>query len=164
MRRLVAITAVAVLASGLSPAPPAAGAPCSNSETVLLNTFHIVMKTSKPSYQVGQNAVFDIEVTRPAHEDPLGQGQRMDPPMSMPASDVQVGVGLAIDDVFLYGFGLTDQDGKAQVKIKLRPYTPAPATAFAVAVAQKRQVQTVCANVDEFSILRVPNAFKTKPR
>lgn len=164
MRRSALIAALALLGGGLSAARPVAAAPCGNSETVLLNTFYIVMEPSKRAYRVGENAVFDIEVTRPAHEDPLGQGQRLDPPMSMPAADVQVGVGLAIDDVFLYGFGLTDQDGRAQVKVKLRPYTPAPASAFAVVVAQKRQVQTVCANVDEFSILRVPNAFKTKQR
>jgi hypothetical protein len=158
------LAAAALLAGSLAAARPVAAAPCGNFETVLLNTFNITMETTKRAYKVGENAVFDIVVTRPAHEDPLGQGQRLDPPMSMAAPDVQVGVGVAIDDVFLYGFGQTDQNGRAQVKVKLRPFTPAPATAFAVVVAQKRQVQTVCANVDEFSLLRAPNAFKTKPR
>ena len=176
MRRVGLLAIVAVFASVLSAAPVqaaplGAGDACSastvstmmrdgsNMETVALRTFHLVIKAAKKSYAVGDTAVVHAKVTRPAHEDPLQLGVTFDPPKSFPAEEVNVGIGLRIGDVFLFGFGITDENGEADIKIKIQPYTK-PGTAIADAFSWKRQLETPCLNVEENGYTFAPGIFK----
>ncbi len=117
-------------------------------EVVSLRTYHLVVKADKRAYQVGEVAKVNVTVTRPAHEDPVGAGIEQEPPESFPAEDVNVGIGLRVGDVFLFGHSVTDSDGFAQVKIKIKDYTPA-GKASADAYAWKMAVDTPCARVEE---------------
>jgi hypothetical protein len=171
-RRVGLLAATALLAGALSLSPISAGAapgPCSGPsrtstramtravatqegrsglETITLRTYHVVVKAGRKAYKIGQTARMTATVTRPAHEDPFGEGIQFDPPASFPAEDVVVGVGLSVGDVYLYGHGTTNARGKARVKIKIAPYTK-PGTASADVFARKTQVRTICASLEE---------------
>jgi hypothetical protein len=128
-------------------------------ETITLRTFHVVVKADRKAYRIGQTAKMTATVTRPAHEDPFGEGVQFDPPASFPAEDVVVGVGLSVGDVYLYGHGTTKANGKAVIKVKIAPYTP-PGKAAADVFARKTQVRTICASLEEVGYKRVPKLFK----
>ena len=128
-------------------------------EVVSLRTYHLVVEADKPSYKVGDTAVINVTVTRPAHEDPLGQGIPIDPPESFPAEEVNVGIGLRIGDVFLFGHALTDAEGLAKVKIDIKSYTPA-GKASADAYAWKTVQETPCAKVEENGYTSKPDLFR----
>ncbi|MGH2817947.1 MAG: hypothetical protein ACRDJS_05745 [Actinomycetota bacterium] len=181
-KRVGLLAATALLAGALSLSPISAGAspgPCSgpsrpstramvlavgtkegrNSlETVTLRTFHVVVKADRKAYRIGQTAKMTATVTRPAHEDPFGEGVQFDPPASFPAEDVVVGVGLSVGDVYLYGHGTTKANGKAVIKVKIAPYTP-PGKAAADLFARKTQLRTICASVEEVGYKHEANLF-----
>lgn len=171
MRRRTALILATALLSGLLAFGPAAPAQACSSrgvrtmlrsgaiEVVGLRTYHLVVEADKPSYKVGDTAVINVTVTRPAHEDPLGQGIPMDPPESFPAENVNVGIGLRIGDVFLFGHALTNADGLAKVKIDIKSYTPA-GKASADAYAWKTVQDTPCAKVEENGYTSKPDLFR----
>src|SRR5918999_6069056 len=117
-------------------------------ETVTLRSFHVALKADRKAYKIGQTAKLTATVTRPANEDPFGQGIGFTAPASFPAEDVVVGIGLAVGNVYLYGHGTTNARGKAIVKVKIMPYTP-PGSADADVFARKTQVRTICASLEE---------------
>jgi hypothetical protein len=127
-------------------------------ETVTLRSLHVVLKADRKAYRIGQTAKLTATVTRPAHEDPFGQGVEFTPPTSFPAEDIVVGVGLSVGNVYLYGHGKTNARGKALVKVKITPYTP-PGSADADAFARKTQVRTICASVEEVGYTHKPKLF-----
>jgi hypothetical protein len=181
-KRVGLLVATALLAGALSLSPISAGAapgPCSgpsrtstramtravgsqegrNSlETVTLRSLHVVLKADRKAYRIGQTAKLTATVTRPAHEDPFGQGVEFTPPASFPAEDIVVGVGLSVGNVYLYGHGKTNARGKALVKVKITPYTP-PGPADADAFARKTQVRTICASLEEVGYTHKPKLF-----
>ncbi len=163
MRRLVVLSlAIGLISTAIVAAPrlaTAAPGPCGSIEIVQLRTLHVVAKIPKKVYKVGETALFKLTVTRPAHEDPLGQGVPIDPPTTQPAEGISIGVGLIVDDVYLWGLGITDQGGKATIRIKLKSYTPA-GMAQARAFGKKNLVDTPCLVIDEIGFLPMPNAFE----
>ena len=178
MRRVSVLAVAAVFTSVLSATPSHAAvtgsdAACSarqvrvmmaddggaNFETAALRTFHLVMKAEKKTYRIGETAIIKATVTRPAHEDPFQLGVTFEPPQSYAAPDVNVGVGVRVGDVFLFGFGITDENGKADVKVKIQPYTR-PGTAISDGFAWKRQLETPCLTVEENGYTFAPGMFK----
>lgn len=127
-------------------------------ETVGLRTYNLEVKPDKKSYKVGDTAKVHVTVTRPAKEDPLGQGIPVDSPESFPAEGVNVGIGLRIGEVFLFGHNITDAKGLTTVKVKIASYAPA-GKASADAYAWKTQVDSPCARVEENGYTSVPNIF-----
>ena len=176
MRRLSMLLGAAVFATVLAAPANAttsgvgASVPCSTGqvrgmmrdgemETVALRTFTLELESAKPTYRIGETAIVHARVTRPADEDPLQLGVPLDSPEQYGAADVNVGVGLRIGDVFLFGFGVPDANGEVDVKVKLKSYTT-PGTAMADGFAWKRQFESPCANVEENGYIFFPNAFK----
>lgn len=127
-------------------------------ETLGLRTYNLEVKATKRSYKVGDTAKVRVTVTRPAQEDPLGQGIPLSSPESFPAEDVNVGIGLRVGDVFLFGHSVTDADGLAIVKVKIASYAPA-GKASADAYAWKTAIDTPCMRVEENGYKPVPNIF-----
>lgn len=127
-------------------------------ETVGLRTYRVEVKPDKKSYRVGDLAKVHVTVTRPAEEDPIGQGIPINSPESFPAEGVNVGIGLRIGEVFLFGHNVTDAEGHTLVKIKIASYAP-PGEASADAYAWKTQVDSTCARVEENGYTSVPNLF-----
>ena len=133
-------------------------------ETIGLRTLHLEYEANKKTYKIGEIAEIKVKVTRPAEEDPLGQGIPMDRPHVEPAAEVSIGVGLAIGRVFLPGAGLTDENGEATVKIKIENYAPAGQWADASAYAWKVVQNTPCATIQEDGYRIQPRMFRTAPR
>ena len=127
-------------------------------ETVGVRTYRLEVKPDKKSYNVGDVAKVHVTVTRPAGEDPLGQGIPVSSPEQFPAEGVNVGIGLRVGDVFLFGHSVTDAEGRATVKVKIASYAPA-GKASADAYAWKTQVDSPCARVEENGYAQVSNIF-----
>ena len=112
MRRLTGIlTAFTLLTGMLAFAPAAEGkVACSSSnlEFVYLKTFKLDVKLPKGVFHPGDKVPFPTTVTRPAEEDPLGQGIPMPRPYVEPAPDVPVVIVAFADDVLLIDYKITD--------------------------------------------------------
>lgn len=139
--------------------------PCAqkNDVTIPVRSFHVVAEWNKKSYRIGQTAVLDITVTRPAHQDPAtdeGTDLPVPPPTSTPADQVTVGIGVYIGQVFLSGGGITDAEGHLTAKVKIQKYAK-PGPAASTLYAYKRYLtDTRCVYLQEFAYLRMPEAFK----
>ncbi|HEV3473520.1 MAG TPA: hypothetical protein VG408_10030 [Actinomycetota bacterium] len=129
-------------------------------ETVTLRTFNLDVTAPKVA-EIGTTVTIKVLVTRPAKEDPLGQGIPMDRPFVEPAPEVIVGVGLSVGNVFLPGAAMTDEDGLAKVKITIQDYAPANKTVNMSVYAWKVAQQTPCLTVQEDGYKVVPDAFRT---
>lgn len=169
-RKLAAVVATGLLAGMVSIGSASSAQACSSRsvrssmrsgalEVVALKTFHLVVKPIKTQYQVGDTAKIQVTVTRPAHEDPAGLGIQQEPPESFPAEGVNVGMGLRIGDVFLFGHAISNADGKAVVKIKIKSYTPS-GMAMVDAYAWRTVADTTCAKVEEEGYRQMPDLFK----
>ncbi len=156
---------VAVLAGALVvlPGPLAAEAgTCAVAyETVQLKTLHVVLKVEKKVYRVGNVVPVQAEVTRPAHEDPANQRQPIDPPVSQPAANVYVGLGLLVGRTYLFGIGTTDGEGKTTIRVPLPEYVPA-GRVFARSLAWNKLVETTCLIVEEQGYTEEKNFFTIK--
>lgn len=159
-RRVGLVTIGALIASVLTTGAlsPVSAAGCGAMETVSLKTFKIEAKPRKKHYRVGETIIFDAKVVRPNDDDPLGLGVPMDGVEKQPAEEVNIGAGLIIDDVFLSGFAVTDEKGKATIKIKVEKYAK-PGTADAAFYAWKVQVDTPCLRVEENGFRPYPEAL-----
>jgi hypothetical protein len=160
MRR-IALLASAALVGTLVTAAPSSAVPCGSMETVALKTFYLEVKAAKKVYKVGQTAVINVNVTRPSDQDPVGMGVPMERPVTEPASDVNVGIGLRVGDVFLFGYGLTNGKGDTAVKVKIESWTP-PGTGIADIFAWQIQLDTPCLRVEENGYRQTPGIFKVK--
>lgn len=130
-------------------------------EQVALLTFNLEVGKTKPAYQIGDVVPIDVTVTRPAKEDPLGNGIPMDRPFVQPVEGVIVGVGLHIGRVFLPGGAVTDANGVAKVRIKLEEWAPAGVKVDASMYAWKVVYEMPCATVMEYGYRTMPGMLRT---
>ncbi len=186
MRRSIAILAVGSLLVGASVALAPSASACGQQltrrqvfqamrsgdlarsggamETLTFRTFHVEVEPFKKIYKIGDIATIDVKVTRPANEDPLGEGTPMpwtDRPYVEAAPGAIVGVGLHIGRVFLPGAALTDDNGDAKIRIKIENYAPAnqiiDASVYAWRVVQESQ----CLTIQEDGYKAMPGAAHT---
>ena len=164
MRRSVGILASLVLVTGALAASPAqAKVACGpgNLEYVYLTTFEVEVKLPKGPFEPGDTVPFPTTVTRPADEDPLGQGIPTPRPVVEPAPDVPVTLVAFGGDVLLIDYKFTNAEGKVNLALKLPSYTPAgpvPARLY----AQKLLVDLNCIIVYEIGELELGRAFEVK--
>lgn len=130
-------------------------------EQVSLLTFNLEIGKTKPIYKIGEVVDIEVTVTRPAKEDPLGNGIPMERPYVQPAPDVIVGVGLHIGRVFLPGAAITNAEGIAHVRIKIESYAPANQWADTSVYAWKTVQETTCVTVQEYGYRSMPHMFRT---
>ncbi len=159
------LIAGALIAGAVPLTASSAGAvPCANQsmETVTLNTLHVDIGRLARKYQKREVVKVKVKVSRPSENDPIGLGISLDRPVSEPAADVNVGIGISIGRVFLPGYALTNQKGKATVGIKIERYAPAGKMAHLQAFAYKERANTPCLIVEEQGYEAMPNAFKVK--
>lgn len=163
-RRKAVLVGVAIALLGALPSAPATASEDScavDYETMTLKTFHVVLKVAKKVYKVGDVVPVQVEVTRPAHEDPANQNQPIDPPASEPAPDVLVGLGLQVGRTYLFGIGTTDDEGKTTINVPLPDYVPA-GKVFARSLAWNKLVDTTCLIVEEQGYAERTNFFTVK--
>lgn len=159
-RKIGVVTVATLVAAGLVAAAPSPAQACGGMEQVTLRTFDLEVTPPKVA-KIGTTITVKVLVTRPAKEDPAGQGIPTDRPFVEPAPDVIVGVGLSVGNVFLPGAALTNQDGIAKVKIIMRDYAPADKRVDMSVYAWKILQQTPCATVQEDGYKVMPDAFRT---
>lgn len=163
MRRLTGMLTAFALVTGVLAIAPAAQAKLAcastNLEFVYLTTFKLDVKmpSTKP-YSPGQKVPFPTTVTRPAEEDPVGQGISTPRPYVEPAPDVPVVIVAFADDVLLIDYKLTDANGKVDLALKLPKYMPEGPVAARI-YAQKLLQDTNCVTIYEVGELTLGHAF-----
>jgi len=162
MRRLTGILAAFSLVTGMLAMTPAAEAKLAcastNLEFVYLNTFKLDVKVPKGKFRPGDKVPFPTTVTRPAEEDPLGQGISTPRPMVEPAPEVPVVIVAFADDVLLIDYKLTDANGKVNLALKLPKYMP-EGPVSARLYAQKLLQDTNCITIYETGEVTLGHAF-----
>ena len=132
-----------------------------NMEQISLLTFKLDVEKMKREYKIGEIVDVKVTVTRPAEEDPLGNGIPMDRPYVEPVVGAIVGVGFHVGRVFLPGAAITDDQGVAVIRIKIENYAPAGQSVDVSVYAWKVIQQTTCATVQEYGYKSMPRQFKT---
>ena len=123
LKKLLALVAALGLVGSLLAAPASAtssGAACSSGAVLVLRSLHITAVPSKKVVKPGEKFTVDVTVTRPAHEDPVGNGITFEPPMSVPAEDVTVGLSVWVGErTYFWQIGLSDAEGKETMTLKV---------------------------------------------
>lgn len=167
MRRLTGILATLSLVVGILSIAPAAEAKvaCSSSsdlEFVYLTTLKLDVKVPTQSpYSPGEKVPFPTTVTRPAEEDPVGQGITTPRPYVEPAADVPVVIVAFADDVLLIDYKITDAQGKVNLALKLPKYMP-EGPVMARLYAQKLLADSNCLVFYEVGEMVLGRAFEVK--
>ena len=121
LSRFVAIgLALALLGGGpASSASASVTAPCrSKSDVLVLRDLWVEGKPSTTTIRPGQTFTVLLTVTRPAHEDPLDQGIAIDPPASVPAEGIDVGISVwAGKRTYFWNTGTSDANGEVELKL-----------------------------------------------
>jgi hypothetical protein len=162
MRRVSSLLATFALITGLLAVAPAANAKVAcastNLEFVYLTTFKLDVKMPAGPFKPGQTVPFPVTVTRPAEEDPLGQGIPLPRPHVEAAADVPVVIVAFAKDVLMIDYKLTDANGKVGLALKLPKYTPAGPVSARI-YAQKLLQDTNCVVIYETGELTMGRAF-----
>lgn len=162
MRRLTGIIASLALTAGMLAMAPAAEAKLAcasaNLEFIYLTTFKLDVKMPTGKFKPGDKVPFPTTVTRPAEEDPLGQGIQTPRPHVEPAPDVPVVIVAFADDVLLIDYKLTDANGKVNLALKLPKYMPEGPVSARI-YAQKLLQDTNCITIYEVGELTLGHAF-----
>ena len=147
-RKLAATIIVAsfLLSPGSAPAATTSDG-CSEQYNIL--SFHVTAKPGRPVYLESEKAIIHVKVTRPAHEDPGNNGIEIDPPDSEPAADIYVGIAFVVGNSYLFGFGVTDEKGKADVEIEIDEGTDSGEADVNI-YAWKDLVSTPCLTIREY--------------
>lgn len=157
-RRASLVIALA-LSAHLASVTPAAACQAQALDYITPTTLHVAIKPFKKSYARGETVRAKVVVTRPAARDPAGLGIPVERPVSQPASDVNVGIGISVGGAFVPGYGVTNGQGRATIGIKLRSHLPA-GTATVRAYAYKERVNTPCVVVEEQGYRTNRKAFR----
>lgn len=128
-------------------------------ETIVVESLDVELRAARRRYAPGDVARVRVTVTRPAGSDPAGPGELVDPPASVPAAGVEVGLGVSIGDEYAYGYGVTGDRGITTAKVRIPADAPRKA-AHVRALASKRYVNTICANVDEVGFASKRRLFR----
>ena len=156
---------VAVAASVLSSQAAAAGPEFGTgrcSSVITLRTLHIEAVPSKKTVRPGESFKVDVTVTRPAHEDPLGQGIEFEPPVSVPAEGVTVWIAVWVGEyTYFWDVGVTDENGKDTLTLDV-PADSEHGWALAAAVA-RYWVNQSCPDILEEGDTYYPKFVKVVP-
>jgi hypothetical protein len=157
------LVAVGLVAAFLSAPTTAHSIPCAAGimEQLYPITLHVKIGKFNKTYRVGDKVKVEVLVTRPAGQDPAGFGITHPRPASVPAEEVNLGVGISIGRDFLPGYGYTNQKGRATVPVKIERYIK-PGSASVRVYATKQRVNTTCLTVEEAGFGDVANAFRVK--
>ena len=153
------LAALSIAASFLFAVAAPTSADESHCEQVNVLAFHIEAKPGRPVYLVGEKAVIHTTVTRPAHEDPAGNGIEIDPPNSEPVADIYVGAAMHTgDNSFAYGLGITNGKGKVDIQIPLKAIETGEADVYIY--AWRDTVRTPCLTVREYGYRYYEDMFR----
>lgn len=163
---LAPLAAIAILGTLLAPGPVAAAVTASGTGcgggVLVLRSLHVEATPSKKVVRRGEKFTVDVTVTRPAHEDPLGEGIEFDPPTSAPAEDVTVGLSIWVGDrTYFWQVGLTDAEGKDTLTLRVpknAEYGPALASASA-----RHWIKNDCPDILEDGYTNYLNFVKIVP-
>lgn len=108
------LLAVLTLAAALTAPIAHAGDACAATNDLHPNrTFDVRVSVPDDKYRLGEIVKFRASVTRDLQGTDLG-----------PAEGVKVTVAVSLDGHYIWGGGVTDEDGKATISIRLKRFMP----------------------------------------
>ncbi len=122
---LAPLAAIAVFGSLMAPSTAAAGAvggsdSACGGAVLVLRSLHVEAHPSKKVVRRGEKFTVHVKVTRPAHEDPAGEGIQFTPPTSAPAENVTVGLSIWVGKrTYFWQVGMTDANGEDTLTVKV---------------------------------------------
>ena len=166
MRRLAgAITAsllVVTLLPTLGEAAQRTSKACRGRPTSI-HAFTVKAEWNKKVYSTSEKARVTVTVTRPAPEDPLGLGQPIDPPLSVPVEGAEV--WSTVDTgVYPYpaDYGETDANGEVDLKIPLH-LIDEPGPYDVGHLAEVWTNEGGCPDIQEYGYLKEEPGFTVAP-
>lgn len=151
--RPTALAALIGLVATFAVLPPATAstrrsqAGCSAS-VLVLRALNVEATTSKKVVKPGDRFTVDVKVTRPAHEDPLGQGIEFTPPASVPAENVTLGISVWVGKrTYFWQVGISDANGEDTLTLKV-PANAETGEALA-SVSARRWIKQDCPDILE---------------
>ncbi|HWC13405.1 MAG TPA: hypothetical protein VG929_02275 [Actinomycetota bacterium] len=156
MRSLFLALSLSLVATGAGVAQaaedPVGAAPArSCAKPTRIHAFHVETKWSRKIYRRSEKAVVVVTVTRPAHEDPAGNGIVVPAPVSIPQEGVTVSTTIQPKKFLfppLYGSGLTDENGKVRFAIPLKRLRPETVDASTMATLMTNEGG--CPDIEEW--------------
>lgn len=168
LSKLIAPVAAVALIGSLLAAPASAGTSdttetaCS-SAVLVLRSLNVVATPSKTKVKPGEKFTVDVTVTRPASEDPVGQGVTFEPPMSVPAENITVGISVWVGKrTYFWQVGVTDAEGKDTLTLKV-PAGSESGKALA-SVSGRRWIKSDCPDILEDGYTNYVNFVTVLPR
>ena len=154
------VATVALIGAFLMPSTTASAASdaCSSS-VIVLRDLHIEAAPERKKVAPGDKFDVKVTVTRPAHEDPLGQGIEFEPPASFPAEDVTVGLSIYVGErTYFWQVGITDANGEETMRLKVPHFSE---EGWALAVASARHwIKSDCPDILEEGYSYYPRFVK----
>lgn len=152
------MVSVAFLALGL----PASADDSCGMDRINMYTFHVTIEADRKAYRIGDVAKINVTVTRPADQDPGGNGIPTPRPTSAPAEGAAAGASAWVKRVYFYAFGPnTDADGKSTIPLTIPRYAR-PGWVFVAVVAEKYVTTIACWDIWEVGYAEDPRMFKIK--
>jgi hypothetical protein len=134
--QIAALGVVMALLPGLAPAPASAAACRGPNAVLVLRDLWVEATPSAAVVRPGQSFTALIEVSRPAHEDPADQGIQFEPPASVPAEGISVGISIwSGKRTYFWNIGTSDANGEIKLKLKV-PKNAEPGAARSTLFAQ----------------------------
>ena len=125
-----------------------ASTPGCSSAVLVLRSLHVEAKPSKKVVKPGDKFSVEVSVTRPAHEDPAGEGIEFTPPASVPAEDVTIGISIWVGErTYFWQVGVSDANGEETLQLKV-PGNAETGEALA-SVSGRRWIKNDCPDILE---------------
>ena len=157
---LVACAAALVAAVSLGGATPAQACLADN---FYIQTYDISMEPQRAEYVLGETALVDVLVVRPASTDPAGLGVPLPSTDTSPASGVYVSVSLKLPKGRAFGWGVTGADGRTTVSVHLNPTRLTAGVADASGYAWTGY-PIGCTQVDEYGQVDIDDFVSVLPQ
>jgi len=159
------LAAIAVFGSLMAPTAAGAGVvgdSACGSGVIVLRSLHVEAHPSKKVVRRGEKFTVHVKVTRPAHEDPVGEGIEITPPTSAPAEGVTVGLSVWVGDrTYFWQVGMTDANGEATLRLRVPKKAEAgPALASA---SGRHWIKNDCPDILEDGYTNYLNFVKIVP-
>ena len=154
------VAALVVFPAATSPADTRKAA-CRQA-VLVLRTLHIEAVPAKTKVKPGEKVPVEVTVTRPAHEDPADQGIEFEPPASVPAEGVTVGLSVYVGDrTYFWQIGLSDAEGKDTLMLTVPKDSE---HGWAIAMASARHwIKNDCPDILEDGYTTYPEFVKVVP-
>lgn len=159
---LAGLSVISSLTASAAVAEPAATSAGCSQNVLVLRSLNVEAHPAKTVVRRGEKVKVHVIVTRPAKEDPVGQGIELEPPASAPAENVTVGLSVWVGKrTYFWQVGLTDAKGEDELTLTV-PKNAELGDALGAA-SGRRWIKSDCPDILEDGYTTYPTFLKVVP-